>query len=60
MALSQNNIITASDINALKDRVKAEMKRRKYTGSLTTYASATYDYNSSTAPATGRSILAEH
>lgn len=50
--------ITASDLNNLKARVKAEMQRRKYTGSLTGYAGTSYDYSST--PAQGVKIAAEH
>lgn len=38
MALTQNNPILASDINALKNRVKNEMARRNGVGSLAGYA----------------------
>lgn len=38
MALTAGNPITSADIIALKNRVKAEMARRKYTGSLASYA----------------------
>lgn len=39
------SIITASRLNTLKSAVKAECNRRKYTGSVTTYAGSTYNYN---------------
>lgn len=38
MALTAGNTITSADIIALKNRVKTEMARRKYTGSLASYA----------------------
>lgn len=44
MGLSANDVITASDFIALKARVKAECKRRKYNGSVATYGGADYDY----------------
>ena len=58
MALTTGSKMTASDINALKARVKAEMQRRKYTGSLTGYASTSYDYTN--VPAAGVTIATEH
>lgn len=58
MALTTGSKATASDIKALKARVKAEMQRRKYTGSLTGYAGTSYDY--STVPAAGGKLLIEH
>ena len=58
MALTQGSQITASDINALKARVKAEMNRRKYDGSLTGYAGTSYDFT--TVPAAGVKASAEH
>lgn len=58
MALTTGSKMTASDINALKARVKAEMLRRKYTGSLTGYAGSSYDYTNT--PASGVKIAAEH
>ena len=58
MALTTGSTVLASDINALKARVKAEMNRRAHTGSLTGYASSSYDF--STVPGTGVRILAEH
>ena len=45
MALSAGDKITASDYINLKNRVREEMKRRKYTGSLTAYAGSSYDYS---------------
>lgn len=58
MPLSAGEQITYSDFINLKNRVKEEMKRRKYTGSLTAYAGSAYDYT--TTPARGVSIAAEH
>jgi len=58
MALSTGEKITASDYINLKNRVKEEMKRRKYIGSLTAYAGSSYDYT--IVPASGVSIAAEH
>lgn len=58
MPLSAGEQITATDFIDLKNRVREEMKRRKYTGSLTAYAGSAYDYT--TTPAQGVSIAAEH
>lgn len=58
MALGAGNPILATDINTLKAAVKAEMNRRKYTGSVAGYAAASYDY--STVPAAGVKALVEH
>lgn len=44
MGLNPNDLITASDFIAIKARVKAECKRRKYNGSVATYGGADYDY----------------
>jgi len=49
---------TAQDFIDLKARVKAEMTRRKGTGTLATYAGTSYDY--SVTPASGDKILEEH
>lgn len=38
-------MITAADFTALKERVKAECARRKYTGSVASYAGTAYDYS---------------
>ena len=38
MALTAGSTLTSSDINDLKNRVKQEMARRQYTGSLSSYA----------------------
>lgn len=58
MALTSNNSIMASDFVSMKARVKAEMNRRKYVGSLTSYAGTTYDYTVS--PASNGVISIEH
>lgn len=50
--------MTASQIVALKAAVKAEMLRRKYTGSVTAYGSSEYDFT--TPPVTGTQVLTEH
>lgn len=51
-------ILSSTAIIALKNRVKAEMNRRKYTKSLTKYASSTWNY--STTPEVGADVLVEH
>ena len=58
MALTVNNKYLASDFIALKARVKAECARRKYTGSVETYASSKYDYT--VTPTDGGLVLPEH
>ena len=58
MALTQGQKALASDMIALKKRVKNEMNRRKYRNSLTSYGGTSYDY--STSPASGGKIMAEH
>lgn len=45
MAFAVNNPILASDFISLKQRVKAECQRRKYNGSVASYASSAYDYS---------------
>lgn len=50
--------ITPDRIKDLKARVKAECKRRAYSGSVSSYGGTDYDYT--TAPATGKQIAAEH
>lgn len=55
MSLAQGQIVTADDINALKEKVNNEMLRRQYRGSLTAQAT-----NYSVTPAIGGEILAEH
>lgn len=44
MALSEGNDILASDFIEIKARVKAECARRKYNGSVESYAGSSYDY----------------
>ena len=58
MAYESNVKFTAQDFINLKARVKAEMTRRKGTGSLTSYAGTSYDYT--TAPVAGGNILEEY
>lgn len=58
MSLSSGEAITASDYIDIKNRVKNEMLRRKYTGSLVSYGSTTYDYT--TQPTSNNPILVEH
>lgn len=59
-------LIYADRFNELKAKVKAECQRRNSVGgasgsvSVATYGGTSYDYTSSTAPAKGRKILAEH
>lgn len=58
MAYTKGSKVTAANINDMKARVKAEMSRRKYTGSLASYAGSSYDY--STTPALGVDVKVEH
>lgn len=58
MALSVGNRYLASEFIALKARVKAEMQRRKYKGSLVTYASSSYDYSAT--PTAGNRVFPEY
>lgn len=58
MALSEGNVILASDFVAIKARVKAECARRKYNGSVESYAGSTYDYT--VIPTDGNVPLPEH
>lgn len=58
MALTTGNQYLASEFNALKARVKAEMQRRQYNGSLTAYGDTPYDYT--VTPAAGNTVLIEH
>lgn len=58
MALNAGQQCLAQDFISFKARVKAEMQRRSYTGSLTSYASSSYDY--STPPAIGGQMKIEH
>lgn len=58
MALESKNQTLASDFISLKARVKAEMQRRKYSGDLTKYAGAEWDYV--VQPTAGGKLLPEH
>ena len=58
MALNAKNLILASDFVSLKARVKAEMQRRSYYGSLASYAGTAYDYTE--VPAGDKVIKTEH
>lgn len=58
MALSEGNVILASDFIAIKARVKAECARRKYNGSVEAYAGSSYDYT--IIPQDGKVPLPEH
>lgn len=58
MALIKQNQTLASDFVSLKARVKAEMQRRKYTGSLAKYAGVEWDYI--VQPTVGEKLLPEH
>lgn len=50
--------ISALDFVLLKERVKGECSRRKYNGSVASYASSSYDYT--VTPTTGQVPLPEH
>lgn len=58
MALDAKNQMLAADFIALKARVKAEMQRRKYTGSISVYAGDEWDFT--VQPEAGGKILPEH
>lgn len=58
MALSEGNVILASDFIAIKARVKAECARRKYNGSVEQYSQSAYDYT--VIPQDGNVPLPEH
>ena len=58
MALSEGNVILATDFIAIKARVKAECARRKYNGSVESYAGSSYDYT--VTPTEGDVPLPEH
>lgn len=58
MAFTVGNPILASELIAIKARVKAEMLRRNKVGSLTAYGGSAYDYT--VTPAAGNPILPEH
>ena len=51
-------MLTAEQVNQLKQKEKAEFARRSGWGSMAAFAGAGYDFN--TAPAPGAPILAEH
>ena len=51
-------LISASRMNSLKARVKAECQRRSQTNSVATYGGTSYDYT--TVPATGVLVTKEH
>ena len=51
-------MLTASQINALKTKVKSEMARRGYYGSLSKFSGSDYDFISK--PVSGGPILTEH
>ena len=48
------NFLTAAEVNSLKAKVKTEMQRRAYNGSMTGFASASYDF--STTPTSGTKL----
>ena len=50
-------MLTASQMNSLKTKIKAKMLRRNGYGSLSEFGSSTYDFT--TTPATGGTIYAE-
>lgn len=58
MALYEGDVILASDFIAIKARVKAECARRKYNGSVASYADSSYDYT--VEPSDGDVPLPEH
>lgn len=58
MALTVGNRYLAEEFIALKARVKAEMLRRKYKGTLVSYGSSAYDYE--VQPTEGGVVLPEH
>lgn len=58
MAFTVGNPILASELIAIKARVKAEMLRRDKVGSLTAYGGSAYDYT--VTPVSGNPILPEH
>lgn len=51
------NFLTAAEMNTLKAKVKTEMQRRAYNGSMTGFASASYDF--STTPTSGTKVTAD-
>lgn len=58
MGLNEGNLIRAADFVSIKARVKAECSRRKYNGSVASYAGSSYDYT--IAPQEGNPPLDEH
>lgn len=58
MGLKEGDLILAADFIAIKARVKAECARRKYNGSVASYAGSSYDYT--VTPQEGNVPLAEH
>ena len=58
MPLETGNSILASDFISLKARIKAECARRKYNGSVASYASSQYDYTIT--PSAGDAPRPEH
>lgn len=58
MGLNAGDVISASAFTELKARIKAECERRKYNGSVASYAGASYDYT--VVPTTGNAPLPEH
>ena len=58
MSLAIGNTPTATDIKALKAKVKKEMLRRNGKGSLAAYGGSAYDYT--VVPAAGGKMLIEH
>ncbi len=51
-------MMTASQLVSLKAAVKAEMQRRRYTGSVASYGGTSYDFTMT--PAAGQPVLTEH
>lgn len=51
-------VYNAAKFIDMKTRIKAEVNRRKYKGSLTSYGTATYDFT--VTPAVGELVRAEH
>lgn len=51
------NFLTAAEVNSLKAKVKTEMQRRAYNGSMTGFAAASYDF--STTPTSGTKVTAD-
>lgn len=58
MGLKAGDLILAADFVAIKARVKAECARRKYNGSVASYAGSSYDYT--VVPQEGSVFLPEH